>query len=431
MTLAQGQVLNNRYRIVRMLGEGGFGAVYRAWDLNLKGPCAVKESFDLSEKAQSQFAREASILFNLRHTNLPKVFDAFIIEGQGHYLVMEYIEGEDLGEVLEKTAHPLPEEKVLPWMIHVCEALNYLHTQNPPIIHRDVKPANIRITPTGQVYLVDFGIAKVFDPAQKTATAARAVTPFYSPPEQYGLGTTDAQSDIYALGATMYHLLTGQAPPPSVDIVAGCVPTPAPANQLNPAVSTQVSATIERAMQISRSARFSSIAELKSSLTGTSGPVSPTGPVQVALRRESAPPPPAIPPPITPQATVAAPSPSRRRQQIIFIALLAIGLLILSAPLWTMIVNPLQATPTPTLTATLPGYTLNPSATPEPPTDTPTHFPSPMPTSTLTPSLTMSPSSTSVPSPTVTVTLTEVRHPTKEKEPKPPSGGGGQNPPYP
>ena len=269
MPLSPGQVLNNRYRIVKLLGQGGFGAVYRAWDTNLNGPCALKENFDASLAAQAQFQREASLLFNLRHPNLPRVFDSFSVPGQGQYLVMDYIEGEDLGQMLERTAAPLDEPKALGWISQVCDALSYLHSQTPAVIHRDLKPANIRITPHGQAMLVDFGIAKVYDPSLKTTMGARAVTPGYSPPEQYGLGSTNPQSDIYSLGATLYTLLTRQEPPASVDIVSGSAPPPALAHTINPLVSPGVSSAIEKAMQLNQAARFASAQEFKEALSGT------------------------------------------------------------------------------------------------------------------------------------------------------------------
>jgi len=203
MNLVPGQLLNSRYRIVKLLGQGGFGAVYRAWDTNLHGPVAVKENFDPSPASQNQFAREASMLFLLRHNNLPRVIDHFNIPGQGQYLVMDFIEGEDLQAMLDQTGGPLDEATVLPWIEQVCDALEYMHSQNPPVIHRDIKPANIKITPQGQAILVDFGIAKTFDPNLATTQGARAVTPGFSPNEQYGQGRTDARTDVYALGATL------------------------------------------------------------------------------------------------------------------------------------------------------------------------------------------------------------------------------------
>ncbi|MBN1146989.1 MAG: serine/threonine protein kinase, partial [Anaerolineales bacterium] len=270
MPLSTGKILNDRYRIVKLLGEGGFGAVYRAWDMNLRGPCAVKENFDSSPEAQSQFAREASILYNLRHPNLPKVIDHFSIPGQGQYLVMEYIEGQDLQEMIDAGTEdqaagvPLPEERVLAWAQQVCDALIYLHSRKPPIIHRDIKPANIRISPEGMANLVDFGIAKVYDPERKTTLGARAVTPGFAPFEQYGQRPTDARTDVYALGATLYASLTGQAPMESIERVGGGrLPSP---RELNPSISKGVDAAIMRAMEIMPDQRFQSMADFKHAL---------------------------------------------------------------------------------------------------------------------------------------------------------------------
>jgi serine/threonine protein kinase/maltose-binding protein MalE len=294
MPLNTGEVLHNRYRIVSRLGQGGFGAVYRAWDLKLNGPCAIKENLDISTAGQKQFGREASLLFNLRHPNLPRVFDTFIVEGQGQYLVMDFIEGEDLQATLDRSGAPLEVEQVLSWTYQVCDALSYLHSQNPPVIHRDIKPANIRITPTGQAVLVDFGIAKVYDPHLKTTLGAQAVTPGYSPPEQYGSGSTDACSDVYSLGATVYTLLTGVVPPASVDIYAGLASPPKPANQANPSVPGGVGAALESAMRPNRTGRLQAVAAFKAALlagaqAGKVGkPASP--PTLIAPQAYSAPP---------------------------------------------------------------------------------------------------------------------------------------------
>lgn len=266
MALSTGQILHERYRIVKKLGEGGFGAVYRAWNMNLNGPCAIKENFETSPVALSQFAREASILYNLRHPNLPRVMDHFVIPEQGQYLVMEYIEGEDLEQKIDHQGGPLPEAQVMDWILQVCDALVYLHSRTPPIIHRDIKPANIRITPEGMAILVDFGIAKIFDPARRTTMGARAVTPGYSPYEQYGQKPTDVRTDVYALGATLYHALTAQVPPESIDRVGG-TPLPAP-RSLNPEISPGVEAAILRAMQVMAENRYQSAAEFKAVLAG-------------------------------------------------------------------------------------------------------------------------------------------------------------------
>ena len=204
MTLSTGQVLQNRYRIQRLLGAGGFGAVYAAWDTHMDRPRALKENLETSAEAQRQFKREAQMLGDLSHPNLPKVIDHFTIPGQGQYLVMEYVDGTDLQTWLDASPAGLPDAKVLPWISQVCQALAYLHRQTPAVIHRDIKPANIKITPQGKAMLVDFGSAKLYHPQAKTTVGARAVTPGYSPIEQYGKGTTDARSDVYSLAATLY-----------------------------------------------------------------------------------------------------------------------------------------------------------------------------------------------------------------------------------
>ena len=266
MTLEIGKVLNNRYRIVRLLGQGGFGAVYRAWDLQMSAPCAVKENLETTPAAQRQFEREAKLLFSLRHSHLPKVYDQFTIPGKGQYLVMDYIDGENLQDMINQQGGGLSQEKVMNWFRQVCDALTYLHTRQPPVIHRDIKPANIKVTPEGEAVLVDFGIAKQYTAGEITTAGAKAVTPGYSPPEQYGEGETDAQSDVYALGATMYTLLTGVQPPAAMDIVSGTADSPNPAHELNPTINPQVSKAIQGAMQINRANRTLSVADFCAAL---------------------------------------------------------------------------------------------------------------------------------------------------------------------
>ena len=271
MPLIPGQVLNNRYRIVKLLGQGGYGAVYKAWDTNVSGAVALKENFDTSPAAQSQFAREATILFNLRHPNLPRVSDHFSLPGQGQYLVMDFIEGEDLEELCLRSGGRLDEAQVLPWIGQVLDALVYMHAQQPPVIHRDIKPANIKISsgsdptqPAGKAILVDFGVAKVYDPNQRTMTGARAITPGYAPFEQYGHRPTDTRTDIYAIGATLYRLLTGQEPPESIDRMGG-TPLLNP-RQLNPAITLETASVIIRALELQPAQRFQSAIEFKSAL---------------------------------------------------------------------------------------------------------------------------------------------------------------------
>jgi formylglycine-generating enzyme required for sulfatase activity len=267
MPLTAGQTLNIRYRIIRLLSQGGFGAVYQAWDSNLGRQVAIKENLHTGEQSQRQFIQEAQLLAGLSHPNLPRVTDYFLIPGVGQYLVMDFIEGQDLKELLARQAGALPEAQVLAWIDQVCQALDYLHRQNPPIIHRDIKPANIRITPLGQVMLVDFGIAKLFDAGRGTTAGARAVTPGYSPIEQYGIGKTDPRSDLYALGATLYTLLSGQEPVESVQRVTG--DTLIPAQRLNPALSANSLQVLDRALQMNPAMRYQSAAELRAGLHGS------------------------------------------------------------------------------------------------------------------------------------------------------------------
>ena len=261
--LKPGSTLQGRYRIERELGRGGFGAVYRAWDSNLNKACALKENLDTSPEAQRQFAREATVLANLSHPNLPRVTDHFSIPGQGQYLVMDFVDGEDLAFLAYKQGR-VPVEQALKWATQVADALTYLHTRQPPVLHRDIKPANIRITPDGQALLVDFGLVKLYDPHMKTTMGARAVTPGYAPPEQYGQGKTDVRSDIYALGATLFCVLTQQDPLESVQRVAGGeMPL---VHQANPLVPEAISRAIEKAMALEPKHRYQTAAEFKAAL---------------------------------------------------------------------------------------------------------------------------------------------------------------------
>ena len=211
MTLEQGVILNNRYRIVEVLAQGGMGSVYRATDVHPGIGVAVKENLFASGGYARQFHREGMILAQLRHPGLPRVTDQFMVEGQGQYLVMDYIEGEDLRQRPERLG-VIPEDEVVAIGAAICDALEHLNEQVPPIVHRDIKPGNVKISPEGYIYLVDFGLAKKVVGEKTTTTGARAMTPGYSPPEQYGTARTDHRSDIFSLGATLYAALTGVIP---------------------------------------------------------------------------------------------------------------------------------------------------------------------------------------------------------------------------
>ncbi|MFN8486800.1 MAG: protein kinase [Caldilineaceae bacterium] len=269
--LEVGQYLQQgRYRIRDRLNQGGMGTVYLAADRNLSNRLvAIKENSDSSAEAQEQFQAEAVILARLTHPNLPRVTDHFVEQSGRQYLVMDYVAGEDLRQTLNKAGGPLPEGDVLVWMTQVMDALEYMHswvdneTGAPsPIIHRDIKPSNIKRTPDGRIVLVDFGVAK-YQTDYNTQIGARAFTSGYSPIEQY-TGGTDVRSDIYALGATIYTLLTDVKPPDSLAMVGGR--TIAAPRKLNPEISRGTEKVILRAMQLQAGDRYQSIHEMREAL---------------------------------------------------------------------------------------------------------------------------------------------------------------------
>ncbi len=268
MTLEQGTLLNGRYRIVDILGQGGMGSVYRALDENLGVEVAVKENLFTTDEYSRQFRLEAVILASLRHQNLPRVTDHFVMEGYGQYLVMDYIEGEDLRQRMERL-NTIPEEDAILVGAAVCDALTYLHTRRPPVLHRDIKPGNIKITPDGRVYLVDFGLAKLIQGSQTTTTGARAMTPGYSPPEQYGTARTDPRSDIYSLGATLYASLTSVIPEDGLARVMENVQL-TPIRKHNPKISRRLSAVIEKAMEAYPDDRYQTAEEFRRGLLNSS-----------------------------------------------------------------------------------------------------------------------------------------------------------------
>ena len=253
MTLEVGSLLNKRYRIKEIIAKGGMGSIYRATDESLAIDVAVKENLIENDYSTRQFRREATILAGLRHPNLPRVTDHFDIPEQGQYLVMDYIEGDDLRKRIEHQTS-LPEEEVILIGTAICDALTYLHTRSTPIVHRDIKPGNIKITPTGEIFLVDFGIAKISQPGIETTTGAQSLTPGFAPPEQYGQGT-DSRSDIYALGATLYMALTGKIPENGLSRLMKETDL-TPISILKPSVSPALAAAIEKALIVDKFDRY-------------------------------------------------------------------------------------------------------------------------------------------------------------------------------
>jgi serine/threonine protein kinase len=268
-TLERGALLHKRYRIVEILGQGGMGSVYHAIDENLGVDVAVKENLFTTDEYARQFRFEAVLLANLRHPNLPRVTDHFVVGEQGQYLVMDFIEGEDLRQRMER-AGPISEQDAVLIGAAMCDALQFLHTRKPAIIHRDVKPGNVRISPDGHVYLVDFGLAKLIKGGQATTTGARAMTPGYSPPEQYGTARTDPRTDIYSLGATLYAALCGIIPEDGLARAMDNVSL-TPLRERSPRVSRKLAAAIEKALAVRPEDRFQSADEFKQALASSSG----------------------------------------------------------------------------------------------------------------------------------------------------------------
>ncbi|MDX1438217.1 MAG: protein kinase, partial [Anaerolineales bacterium] len=231
---------------------------------NLGVEVAVKENFFTSEDYTRQFHREATILASLRHPNLPRVTDHFTIEDQGQYLVMDFIEGEDLRERMDRV-DLLSEDEVIVLGISICEALTYMHSRTQPVLHRDIKPGNVKITPSGDVVLVDFGLAKIVEGDGETTPGARAMTPGYSPPEQYGTARTDPRSDIYSLSATIYEALTGTVPEDALSRLMEQSRL-TPVRILKPSISRKLAGVLERALEVRPEDRYQSAEEFKQAL---------------------------------------------------------------------------------------------------------------------------------------------------------------------
>ncbi|HEX9423695.1 MAG TPA: protein kinase [Pyrinomonadaceae bacterium] len=273
--LAPETTLQNRYHIIRLLGQGGMGAVYEAMDERLDTTVALKETLFAVERLRKQFEREARLLARMHHPALPRVSDHFA-EGEGQFLVMQFIPGDDLSQMMARKQGAFPPDQVLTWGDQLLDALDYLHTQDPQIIHRDIKPQNLKLTGRGQIILLDFGLAKGQAGGLSLVTTSASIfgyTPNYAPLEQIqGLGT-DARSDIYALSATLYHLMTSVKPPDALTRAAALVngqPDPLmPANEINKNIGPEVAGVLARGMSQNRDQRFPTAAAMRAALNGT------------------------------------------------------------------------------------------------------------------------------------------------------------------
>jgi serine/threonine-protein kinase len=305
MNLQPNDTLRNRYKIIGLIGTGGMGAVYLADDTRLRGRrCAIKETLlrpNLTEAtaqaARDQFYQEASTLAQLDHSSLPKVSDFFSI-GERDYLVMDFVPGHNLLEVVNEARREnrfLAQDLVLEWTYQLCDTLTYLHARQPCVLHRDIKPANIKLTPEGRLKLVDFGLVKPLDPDDpNTLTGLQGAGSLpYAPLEQYvdHLGHTDARSDLYALGATIYHLLTSQTPASAQErfLMPESLPSP---RKINPNLSPGVAESILVAMAPHPKDRPASVEQWRQMLRGSAstaplGPSQPVGNDWVSSLREN------------------------------------------------------------------------------------------------------------------------------------------------
>lgn len=256
------------------------GTVYEAIDERFDHQVAIKETHFTEEALRKQFEREARLLYKLRHPAIARVIDHFT-EGEGQYLVMDYIEGDDLWERLQKRDGAFPIEDVLKWGDQLLDALHYLHSQEPPVIHRDIKPQNLKVTGRDQIILLDFGLAKGFAGQISRVTTSGSIfgyTPNYAPLEQIQGTGTDARSDLYSLAATLYHLLTGKVPPDvltRLSSTANGQPDPLRlAHELNPQVPTGVSDVLHKGMAVGNRQRFANAADMRQALLETTQPAS-------------------------------------------------------------------------------------------------------------------------------------------------------------
>jgi tetratricopeptide (TPR) repeat protein len=261
-------LLAGRYQLLSRIGQGGMGAVYKAADTRFNNrPLAIKEMSSTGLpparllEAEAAFEREAHLLADLLHPNLPRIYEHFT-ENDRSYLVMDFIEGQTVEEHLEQVGGgPLPIEQVIKWAEQLCDVLNYLHTHQPPIIFRDLKPANVMMSESGHIYLIDFGIARIFKPGKQHDTVALG-SPGYAAPEQYGKAQSSPRSDIYSLGALLHHLLTGIDPSEQPFFFR-------PASQVNPAIDPALDALLQQMLSMDSDRRPASAQEVLNALKGT------------------------------------------------------------------------------------------------------------------------------------------------------------------
>lgn len=267
-----GQVLQNRYRVQKQIGQGGMGAVYIATDERFGSVVAIKETLVLENNYRKAIEREARLLNSLKHPALPRVSDHFNDE-DGQFIVMEYIPGEDLSEIMERDNRAFPVNDVLTWADQLLDALDFLHNQEIPVIHRDIKPQNLKLTPRGQIILLDFGLAKGNPTDLEHQTAAKSIFGYsrnYASLEQIQGTGTDPRSDLYSLAATLYHLFTGTAPEDALtramNVLSEKDDTLILASDINPQIPRGVAVVLQKAMALNSNQRPISASEMREML---------------------------------------------------------------------------------------------------------------------------------------------------------------------
>ena len=263
LSLMPGTLIQGHYIVGALLNEGGFGSVYRAIDTSESNrPCAIKETYDVTPAARRQALTEVAVLSTIHSPHLPQVYEAFEYQGR-FYLVMQLIEGQNLLELSKSWRRSFSEQEILRWLLPVMDVLQELHSRNPAVIHRDIKPGNIILTPDERAVLVDFGLTRLYDPSSTSQTLVRVVSEGFSPVEQY-IGKTTPQSDIYALAATMYFLLTMTVPPGAME--RSIHDTLIPPHALNAQISPNTEAALLKALAINPAGRFARMSEFAGAL---------------------------------------------------------------------------------------------------------------------------------------------------------------------
>ena len=365
-----GTLINQRYQVIRQVGQGGMGAVYEAVDTRLGHRVALKQTLITDPQYVRAFEREARLLAYLKHAHLPRVTDHFS-DADGQFLVMDFILGEDLAQLFQQHGGPFALAQVLTWADQLLDALEYLHSQQPPVLHRDIKPQNLKLTPDGTLFLLDFGLAKgaLWQTHLTGGGSITGYTPAYAPLEQIQGTGTDARSDLYAVGATLYHLLAGAPPPDALTRTATIVrrqPDPLrPPHVQNPTIPAAVGAILLHAMELNPDDRPASAMVLRAALraapSATASPpaVAPTQvippPIQTAQPRSGQPAfavgTPTINMPL-PEMVPAPATPKARNPLLVWIGILVVVLIGMGALLVKQAIPVATANPTPAVVAT-------------------------------------------------------------------------------